>query len=73
MDDNPNEKKTVILDDAQEEVYENPPHIFYCLCGQMALILGKTKSFFRNISRTTLSRLWTGIFTIETTRSSTCY
>ncbi|CAF1534120.1 unnamed protein product [Rotaria sp. Silwood1] len=33
-------KKRVILDDDQEEVYENPPHIFYCLCGQMALILG---------------------------------
>ncbi|CAF5093473.1 unnamed protein product [Rotaria sp. Silwood1] len=33
-------KKRVILDDDQEEVHENPPHIFYCLCGQMALILG---------------------------------
>ena len=43
MDDNPNEKKTVILDDDQEEVYENPPHIFYCLCGQMVLILGKSQ------------------------------
>jgi hypothetical protein len=46
MDDNPNDKKPVILDNDQEEVYENPPHIFYCLCGQMALILGKNKSFF---------------------------
>lgn len=46
MDDNPNEKKRVILDDAQEEVYENPPHIFYCLCGQMALILGMKQETF---------------------------
>lgn len=43
MDDNANDKKRVILDDAREEVYENPPHIFYCLCGQMALILGMKK------------------------------
>ncbi len=41
MDDNPNEK-TVILDNDQEEVYENPPNIFYCLCGQMVLILGRS-------------------------------
>ena len=40
-DDNANDKKRVILDDDKEEVYENPPDIFYCLCGQMALILGK--------------------------------
>ncbi len=45
MDDNANDKKRVILDNDQEEVYENPPHIFYCLCGQMALILGKKKFF----------------------------
>ena len=43
MDDNLNEKKRVILDNDQEEVYENRPHIFYCLCGQMALILGMLK------------------------------
>ena len=43
MDDNANDKKRVILDNDQEEVYENPPHIFYCLCGQMALILGKNE------------------------------
>jgi hypothetical protein len=39
MDDNPNDKKRVILDNDQEEVYESRPHISYCLCGQMALIL----------------------------------
>jgi len=46
MDDNANDKKRVILDNDQEEVYENRPHICYCLCGQMALILGKNKSFY---------------------------
>jgi hypothetical protein len=49
MDDNANDKKRVILDNDQEEVYENPPHIFYCLCGQMALILGKNQSFLYDI------------------------
>lgn len=39
--DDANEKKRVILDNDQEETYENPPHIFFCLCGQTALILGK--------------------------------
>lgn len=48
MDDNPNEKKRVILDDEKEEVNDNPPHIFYCLCGQMALILGKRRKEEKN-------------------------
>ncbi len=46
MDDNANDKKRVILDNDQEEVYENPPHIFFCLCGQMALILGKNRYYY---------------------------
>ena len=71
MDDSANEKKRVILDNDQEEVYENPPHIFYCLCGQMALILGR-RSIVMIRSTLLLFRLWLGIFAVETTRSSAC-
>ena len=66
MDDNANEKQRVILDNDQEEVYENPPDIFFCLCGQMALILGR-KIFVFWSYLLFFSRLRFGIFTLEKT------
>ena len=69
MDDNANDKKRVILDDAKEEVYENPPDIFYCLCGQMALILGKIDGC-RSSLRSALSRLCTRTTAVEKAWSS---
>ncbi len=38
-------KSVVKADDDIEECKEKPLHIYYCLCGQMVLVIGKKISF----------------------------
>lgn len=42
-------KNVVITDDDQEECKERPLHIYYCLCGQLTLVLGKFS--FKNFQK----------------------